>query len=319
MAKKNEPLLLSVACIWDKAAHSALTDLIKWKNAFWCIFREADQHFGGENGILRLLQSSNGVVWNLVSTIELEGWDLRDPKLSITPEGKLMLLAGASFFNRHKERLAHQSVVGFSSDGIKWSSLHHVLSEEWLWRITWFKGQGYGIAYSFSDPLDPKSEWVTRLYVTDDGIHYKLITTFDIPGHPNEATLRFLETGQMLVLLRRNGDPGDDHAWLGYSFPPYEDWLWADAGMHFGGPNFLILTDGSLWGAGRILSTTPYGFIEQTSLAQINTHIVPKIIFPSGGDTSYPGMVYEAPHLWVSYYSSHEKQTAIYLAKIALS
>jgi hypothetical protein len=313
----SAPILLSVQRIWDKAPHSALTDLIQWKGGLWCIFREADQHFGGKNGILRLLKSSNGVVFQLAATIELEGWDLRDPKLSQAPDGSLMLLAGASFFNRQKERLAHQSVVSFSSDGSIWAPLNHVLTEEWLWRITWYQGKGYGIAYYFLDPLDPKSDWGVRLYETENGIHYRSITSFDIPGHPNEATVRFLPDGQMIVLLRRNG-PEDDHAWLGLSFPPYEDWIWTDAGMHFGGPNFLILPDNTLWAAGRMISTTPYGFIEQTVLARINKTLEPRLIFPSGGDTSYPGMVYEEPNLWVSYYSSHEGTTGIYLAKVAL-
>jgi len=40
--------------------------------------------------------------------------------------------------------------------------------------------------------------------------------------------------------------------------------------------------------------------------------------FPSGGDTSYPGMVFYDGILWVSYYSSHEEKTSIYLAKVKI-
>ena len=40
------------------------------------------------------------------------------------------------------------------------------------------------------------------------------------------------------------------------------------------------------------------------------------LTLPSGGDTSYPGLVWHDDLLWVSYYSSHENKTAIYLAKI---
>ncbi len=39
---------------------------------------------------------------------------------------------------------------------------------------------------------------------------------------------------------------------------------------------------------------------------------------PSGGDTSYAGLVLHNGLLWVSYYSSHEEKTAIYLAKVKL-
>jgi len=39
---------------------------------------------------------------------------------------------------------------------------------------------------------------------------------------------------------------------------------------------------------------------------------------PSGGDTSYPGMVWHNNMLYISYYSSHEGKTSIYLAKIKI-
>ena len=43
------------------------------------------------------------------------------------------------------------------------------------------------------------------------------------------------------------------------------------------------------------------------------------ITFPSGGDTSYAGMVVHEGVLFVSYYSSHEEgATCVYLAKVAL-
>jgi hypothetical protein len=42
----------------------------------------------------------------------------------------------------------------------------------------------------------------------------------------------------------------------------------------------------------------------------------PVLTLPSGGDTSYPGLVWVEGQLWISYYSSHEKPTSIYLAKV---
>ena len=42
----------------------------------------------------------------------------------------------------------------------------------------------------------------------------------------------------------------------------------------------------------------------------------PLLRLPSGGDTSYPGMVWHNDQLWISYYSSHEEKTSIYLAKV---
>jgi len=42
------------------------------------------------------------------------------------------------------------------------------------------------------------------------------------------------------------------------------------------------------------------------------------LTLPSGGDTSYPGLVWEDNLLWVSYYASHEGKTSIYLAKVKI-
>jgi len=39
---------------------------------------------------------------------------------------------------------------------------------------------------------------------------------------------------------------------------------------------------------------------------------------PSGGDTSYPGLVWYEDMLYASYYSSHEGKTSIYLAKVKI-
>jgi len=44
----------------------------------------------------------------------------------------------------------------------------------------------------------------------------------------------------------------------------------------------------------------------------------PVLTLPSGGDCSYPGLVWHENLLWMSYYSSHEGKTSIYLAKIEI-
>ena len=43
------------------------------------------------------------------------------------------------------------------------------------------------------------------------------------------------------------------------------------------------------------------------------------LTLPSGGDTSYPGLVWHGGTLWMSYYSSHEGKTSVYVAEIGLA
>ena len=75
----------------------------------------------------------------------------------------------------------------------------------------------------------------------------------------------------------------------------------------------LFLPDGRLVAAVRL-----YNGETRTSLCWIDPQkgsVAEALKLPSGGDTSYAGLVLNDGLLWVSYYSSHEGKTAIYLAK----
>src|SRR5262245_50816664 len=125
--------LLSVAKIWDFADHNALTDLVRYHNRWFCAFRESNSHVYGIDGIIRILTSDDGVKWNNAALLQKEGVDLRDPKVSVTPEGKLMLLAGGTSYD-NTTYLTRQPLVAFSEDGTSWSDLHTILApHEWLW------------------------------------------------------------------------------------------------------------------------------------------------------------------------------------------
>src|SRR5436190_21515189 len=92
-----EPEIISTAKIWDKAPHNAFTDLIRWRDQFYCTFREADGHVGGD-GKLRVVGSADGKAWQPVGLVEEQGIDLRDPHLSVTPDDRLMIVAGGSVY-----------------------------------------------------------------------------------------------------------------------------------------------------------------------------------------------------------------------------
>lgn len=315
----EKPVVQSIKMIWDHAPHNALTDIIKFRGRWYCTFREGERHVYGINGKIRLLESEDGEHWLSTELFNEEGIDLRDPKLSITPDGRLMLLVGGSQYEGQKY-ISRQPRVAFSKDGTEWSPFHVILlPHEWLWRVTWFQGKGYGASYSFSDPTDHNKEWLIKLFETENGIDYNLITQWEIPGYPNETTLQFLETGEMVVLVRRD-KKFDDYAWIGTSKSPYTEWQWNQTSLHLGGPNFLILPNKTMWAAGRLFNRTPYGLFEKIALLEMDLKSLKPVLYvPSGGeDTSYPGMVYDDGVLWMSYYSSHEHKTAIYLAKIGV-
>lgn len=312
-------ILVSVQKIWDYATHNAFTDLIRFHNHWYVAFREADTHQTGLPGTIRLLCSAETITWKPVALFKTQDQDLRDPKLSITPDGKLMLLFVAAYFNEKLGHTVRQTYVSFSHDGLLWSSLEPILAPyEWLWRVTWHRGIAYGAAYKFSDPSNWRHKWLIALYRSYDGLNYEKVTDWEVAGHPNETTIQVAPTGAMMALVRRDAD--DAHAWIGSSMPPYTYWSWNASKYYFGGPNFVLLPDGTMWAAGRFLVKTPYGLIAKTILSGMNMKaLTPRLVLPSHGDTSYPGMVYWDRFLWVSYYSTHEEKTAIYLAKIYIA
>ncbi len=314
----DAPHLVSVKKIWDAAPHNAFTDLARFSNQWFCTFREAEGHVGG-NGRIRVLTSADGESWESAALLSEEGIDLRDPKLSITPDGRLMLVMGGSVYEG-KVLMVRQPRVGFSKDGRTWTGPQRVLDKgDWLWRVTWHKGRAYGITYNIAGSLSPTNEWAVTLVTSQDGVGWRPVARLAVPGRPNEATVRFLPSDESVALVRREGlaPSMDKEAWIGHSLPPYTNWHWHPAGMSVGGPNFLALPEGAMVAAGRQSRPKPDG--ARTFVGTMTPEAVkPDLILPSGGDCSYPGLVWHKGFLWASYYSTHEGKTSIYLAKIRL-
>jgi hypothetical protein len=309
-AAQPAPAVVSVSRIWDGGAHNAFTDLIRWRDRWYCTFREGDAHVGGD-GRTRVLSSSDGTAWTSAALIGEAGIDLRDPKLSITPDDRLMIVAGGSVYDGTRS-LGRQPRVMFSEDGTTWTPPQRILAEgDWLWRVTWHDGRAYGVTYR--TPPGGSSEWTATLVVSTDGRAFDEVTTFAVPGRPNETTLRFIPDGEMVALVRR--EAGNRVAWVGRSRAPYTNWTWQETPHPIGGPNFIRLPNGDLWAAGRSGPGDPKTVLGPLSL---DGRFEPALTLPSGGDTSYPGMVWHDGVLWVSYYASHEGKTAIYLARVRL-
>lgn len=320
--------LVSVKKIWDQAPHCAFTDLAYWKGHFVCAFREGRAHVSTD-GKIRVLTSSDGDKWTPAALIALDGFDLRDAGLSITPDNRLMLNGGAAPRKVDGEAAPTGTFVSFSDDGTTWTTPEIVVEPGyWLWRVIWHGGKAYGISYASVRP--PGADLSTALLTSDDGKKFSpLVRKLFNDGTPTEATLRFAADDTLFCLQRRDagtrqpaspgaGSPTRKSAFLGESRPPYTDWQWHDLGIHVGGPNFIQLPSGNWIAAGRIF---PDDKTPKTALCSLDVDkktIQPILQLPSGGDTSYPGLVWHDGMLWMSYYSSHEGKTNIYVAKVSL-
>jgi len=111
--------LVSVQKLWDAAPHNAFTDLLRFRGEWFCVFREGAAH-ASPDGALRVLSSPDGVRWRSVARLTLSDADLRDAKLSETPDGRLLLNGAAALHQLSPIR--HQSYAWFSSQGSEWSA-----------------------------------------------------------------------------------------------------------------------------------------------------------------------------------------------------
>lgn len=306
--------VISVERIWDRAAHSAFTDLIYHNDKFYCAFREGSGHIPGLNGTVRIIVSEDGQNWRSAAHLAEPGVDLRDPKLSVTPDGRIMVVIGGSIY-AGRQFIRRDPLVSFSDHTGEYFfptqkiDLPEEIATEtdWLWRVDWRHGFGFGFVYQPAE-----DEWGLQLVKTRDGLTYDLVSTIALTNKPSESTLLFLPDQTMVALVRRDGT--EPNGYIGQSPPPYTDWSWTPLAGRLGGPQFIQLPDGRL-----LCATRDYtGEERKTILAFVTLDggFEKAVTLPSGGDTSYAGMVLKDNILYVSYYAGHEDKTAIYLAKV---
>lgn len=215
--------LTSTRRIWDQAPHSAFTGLIDYEGKLYCCFREAKSHvpqLTGEDGKIRILVSDTGEAWEPFALVESQGTDLRDPQLSRTPDGRLMLLMGGSRYE-NGQFLGGISHVSFLNSRSRTFSAPIPIEVDktlfpnkiWLWKITWHGPEGYATIYE-NDRLS--------LVKTSDGLHYDLVTRLRCDSMPNETALLFGPNDELYLLVRREIG-GATGVW-GESRPPYTEW-----------------------------------------------------------------------------------------------
>ena len=320
-SKAKKAIEPEIRKIWDAGQHNAFTDLIKFRNSYYCVFREGSGHIPGTDGVIRILRSGDLKNWDSIALLKKEGIDLRDAKLSVTPDGRLMAILGGSIYKEGKiqGRIPH---VAFSDKkGLKFSdpekaSLDPELVSwgNWIWRVTWHKKTGYGIDYQIG-PEERKGPSSLCLVRTREGKRFEKVSTIGLDGFPNEATIRFDKSGKMYVLIRRELD--DQMGVWATSTAPFTHWEFSKLGVRLGGPNFIFTRNEKIIMGTRVHEgkETYTGIFTGDKAG----HFQKVLRLPSSGDNNYPGLLLEKKRLIVSYYSSHEGKTAIYLAIIPLS
>lgn len=299
--------------LWKNAKHSAFTDLCEFSGNLYCCFREATNHVSQDGRIVVVRVNTEGE--KLQSWfISFENVDLRDPKLTINAEGKLILLAYGRRFDQNGNWEYSKPLCWFSANGESWSGEHWFGDKNWwLWRLTYHNNTAYGFAYN-------RTAQTLNLYSGDPlrAIHVVKYSVLGLQthglGYPNESDICFNKNGKAFAVVRRDADSFS--AQFGISTPPYQQWQWHDLGQYIGAPAIMLWDEKNLLVSGRIWRNQQL----KTAIWKLNIEMKRLSLLvelESAGDNSYPGLVRDDQDLYVSYYSSHvDNISAIYLTKI---
>lgn len=299
--------IVDVSMIWGRAPHNAFTALVKFRDRWYCAFREG-QTAVSPDGRLRLLTSADATRWLPVAELAAPETDLRYPKFSATPDGRLLLTAAT----RHGEtRTGTQTLGWLTPDARRWEDALPLGGPGyWIGPVRWQRKQGFGIA------LPPDNKGPVRIYSTANGRTFVLhAQDLGAGGGAEGVSLLFLPGGDALCLLGSDGSA--PNARLGRSRPPYRSWQWTDLKMALTAPEMALLPDGRIVVAARVVDESV-----RTSLLWLDPEagsIEEFLTLPSGGDSGWPGIVYDGGLLRVSYYSSHEGRAMIYMAAVKLA
>ncbi|MDG2105804.1 MAG: exo-alpha-sialidase, partial [Pirellulaceae bacterium] len=96
VSAQTKPAAVVVQKIWDAAPHNAFTDLVRFQDRWFCVFREGQGHVSAD-GALRVITSQDGVNWEAAARLTMPDADLRDAKITVTPDQRLMLSGAAAY------------------------------------------------------------------------------------------------------------------------------------------------------------------------------------------------------------------------------
>ena len=287
--------------IWSTDKFCAFTDLVEYNNVYYCCFRESDGHLPSSSsnyGKIRILSSIDGVNWISAALIEDSEYDLRDPKLEVTSDGRLMLLVGCSnqdlgYIDFKKTKVAFSTIDLSGLSDLKDLKLgqNGEYNKGWLWRSIWHDNVAYGIVYMRNSK--------PALLKSTDGVNYEQIVQYNLPTSCNEAAIVFRSNGNMIVAIRDNKSNG----YIAESEFPYKHWDWKEIQTGTQCPT-MINVDEYIFISKRDLSkrTVSLQFIKPND--GLNMHDLLDIF--CSGDYAYPGLASNNKFIFMSYYVNGE-------------
>ena len=106
---------------------------MRFADLWWRTFREAQNH-GASIGTVRVICSDDGRAWESAAVLAEQEVDLRDPKLSVASDGRLILMAGGSLYAGTQYRTRAPRIAfsngGYTAIRYTWTKPQKVLAED---------------------------------------------------------------------------------------------------------------------------------------------------------------------------------------------
>jgi len=298
--------------------HNSNTDLLYWRDAFWLVHAASPWHLGSKQCRLVVRRSADGRAFEWVSELQVPGQDIRDPKLAVIG-GRLFLYA---LPNAGLYATPHGTLFSTSEDGVTWARLRPVeisgvaAGEETGW-LLWRPKTRDGVTWVV--PAYWRDHGRSILLATEDGVHFRRVSTIWEGDANDETDVEFLPDGRLLATARLEITPDalfgnrNAHTLLAVAEPPYERWRYAHSAItRLDGPA-LFAHGGRVYAVARF-QPPPFrrGTWQASTFARKRTalylvepeRLVHLSDVPSAGDTSYAGVVLREGQLWFSYYTS---------------
>lgn len=300
--KLVEPL--EVRKVVADGKHNAFTAFVRWKDAYWLAFRKAASHSSGD-GDLIVLRSADAKKWTEVLRLDVLPDD-RDPQFLAT-EDRLLLydpaLKGGQL----------TSFVTYTDDGKTWSKPQPIYKPTYIfWKPVARGGKFYATAHVKS--RDGKARDV-HLITSTDGIDWRQVSQIRGGNWESETTIHFVGDDKIVAFLRQKY--GSPQSSILESSAPFTEWKERPTpNLHFSGHAAYTIA-----GVHYFLSRT-FESGRKNPGVMIYTFtdgkLKPYCRLPTGGDCAYACAVQSGDEMLVSYYSSHEGSTNIYVARVPL-
>lgn len=301
--KSSVPLVQprSVRKLVADGKHNAFTSLVHWRGIYWLAYRSGTGHKSSGADVV-LMRSPDGEDWKEAFRVDVLPDD-RGGDFLKTPNRLFY------YFNSMKGRDLSSYVI-HTDDGESWTKPQPIYEPQFIvWKPFIHNGRFYANAHRKAEGKDAGKIRESRLITSADGLKWEIIATVRKGNWESETTFYFGPKEKLTAFLRTKYNPAGT---ILEAMPPYQKWTSRPAGVHlsghgihtFRGTTYLI----SRTMEGKKTGTMIYTFDDGT--------LHPYCALPSGGDCSYAEAVEFGDDMLVSYYSSHEGTTNIYLARV---